>query len=267
MPSHDTPTPTPKRRRRLGVAALYFVLPLVVFAFTSLPGVNKLTPFLALGILAVLLTLRAMPRVREGLRPALWVLFVLALVGSSGWFFSPFFFALYLTGIGLGFLYAPGVVVAFALSLIATFAFSIGEVNPTADFLVLLSLFSVIPVTIVLRKSFLLVQQERKGILILETDEKASGITSLDTILQNRVNRVGVLLRQPITYLRQALSLLREGKLSEREYPEVLGRMEQAANECFTLVKEFERGATKNVFLREPPAGLRERSEQPKRPA
>lgn len=239
------------RRFRLGVTALYFFLPLAVFAFTSIPGLGSLTPFVALGLVAVLLTLRFAPKPRRNLRPILWTLLVLSLVGSTGWFFSPFFFALYLMGIGIGFLYTPMVAVAFTLALMTMFAFSVGEVNPTADFLTLLSLFSVIPITMALRKSFLLVQQERKGILILETDDKASGITSLDTILGNRVNRIGILLRQPLTYLRQAIALLNAGKFSDREYTDALGRMERAVDESFTLVKEFERGATKNVPLSE----------------
>lgn len=248
MTAHTNTPPRP-RRFRLGLAGAYFLLPLAVFAFTSIPGVTRLTPLLALALVALLLTVHFLPKVSRHLRIILWTLLVLSLVGSTGWFFSPFFFALYLLGIGLGFLYAPAVAVAFTLALIVMFASSIGEVSPTADFLTLLSLFSVIPITILLRKSFLLVQQEKKGILILESDSPETGITSLDAILANRVNRLGILLRQPVTYVRQGLALLEEGKLSDQEYQETLPRMIRAAEDAFTLVKEFESGATKNVLV------------------
>lgn len=246
---------------RLGSSVTYFLLPLVVFVFSSLPGVNRFMSVLALVAFGLLLILRFLPKVSAPWKVALWVLLVLALVGSTGWFYSPFFFALYLMGIGLGFLYTPITAVSFTLSLIILFAFSIGEVNPTYDFLTLLSLLSVIPVTIVLRRSFLLVQQAKKGILILETDEKTSGITSLDAILRNRINQIGILLRQPLTYVKQGLALLEEGKLADRELPEVLQRMRRAIDNLFTLVKEFESSTTKNELLgRTPP----EKSSRPK---
>lgn len=247
MPSNKTPTPF--KRLRFGIPALYFFLPIAIFGLTSLPWANTLTPFLALVIIAALLTLRFLPRVLGSVRLLLWTLLVLALVGSTGWFFSPLFFALYLLAIGIGFLYTPSTAVAFTLALITMFAFSVGEVSPTHDFLVLLSLLSVIPITIALRKSFLLVQQEQKGILILEGEERPSGVTSLEVILKNRVNQISIVLRQPLTYIKQGLALLEEGKLTEKEYPEVLQRMRRGTEELFTVVKEFEQGVTRNVLV------------------
>lgn len=239
----------------------YFLLPVGVFAASSLPGLNRILPFLALVLAGVLLALRFSARVRPTTKMLLWALVVLALVGSTGWFFSPFFFALYLLGIALGFLYSVEVAVAFTVALLTTFVFSgvVGEVSPTHDFLTLLSLLSVIPITIGLRRSFLLVQQAKKGILILEPDEKLpSGITSLDAILRNQVNRVGLLLRQPLTYVKQGLSLLAEGKLSEDEYQETLPRMRKSVEDLFTIVKEFESETTKNALI-----GRQQKSESP----
>ncbi|MDP3685797.1 MAG: hypothetical protein Q8R32_03120 [bacterium] len=233
-----------------------------IFLMTSIPGIKTLTPYLALALIGALLVLRFSHAVGPTTKVLLWTLVVLSLVGSTGWFFSPFFFALYLLGIALGFLYSVGVAVAFTLALLTMFASSIGEVSATHDFLTLLSLLSVIPITIGLRRSFLLVQQAKKGILILEPDERApSGITSLDAILRNHVNRVGVLLRQPLTYVKQGLSLLAEGKLSEPEYQETLPRMQKSVEDLFTIVKEFESETTKNVFM-----GRRQKPEAPESP-
>lgn len=255
-PMAPDPKPQHGRPARLGPPVLYFLLPIAVFSFTSIPGVSTLTPVLALVFVAALLALRFVPKASRSLHPVLWTLLVLALAGATGWFFSPFFFALYLIGIALGFLYTPGTAIAFTLSLLFLFAFSVGEVNPTADFLTLLSLLSVIPITIALRKSYLLVQQEKKGILILESEEGPQGVTSLEAILANQVNRIAICIRQPITYVRQGLDLLTAGKLTEREVPEVLTRMRRSADQLLTLVKEFERGVTRNI----PIAGSRERS-------
>lgn len=238
-----------KKSRSINRLLLYFFLPIVLFTFTSLPGVSGLTPFLAIGIIVLLLTLRFVPGMHRSVRTFLWILLVLSLVGSTGWFYSPFFFALYLAAVGLGFLYTPGVAIAFTIALMVLFAFSVGEVNVTYDFLTLLSLLSVIPLTLALRKSFLLVQQEHKGILILEDEHGKEGVTTLDAILANRVNRVGILLRQPITYIKQGLALLHDGKLSPPESQDVVHRMQRSTDELFTLVKEFERGTTKNTLL------------------
>lgn len=252
----------PKRPSGTLLPLWYFLLPVGVFLMTSLPGIKELTPYLALGLVGILVVLRFSPRVGPTTKVLLWTLVVLALVGSTGWFFSPFFFALYLLGIALGFLYSVGVAVAFTLALLTMFASSIGEVSPTHDFLTLLSLLSVIPITVALRRSFLIVQQAKKGILILEPDERLpSGITSLDAILRNHVNRVGVLLRQPLTYVKQGLSLLAEGKLSEQEYQETLPRMQKSIEDLFTIVKEFESETTKNIFM-----GRQQRPESEKSP-
>lgn len=227
----------------------YFLLPIVFFILTSLFGINRLVPLLALVLLAAIIGLRFVPGVSRRWHVLLWTLLVLSMVGSTGWFFSPFFFALYLMAIALGFIYTAGVAVAFTIALVMLFAFSIGEVNPTYDFMTLLSLLSVIPITLGLRKSFLLVQQEQKGILILESEDQHSGITSLDKVLQNSVNRIGILLRQPITYIRQGLAMLNGNTLSHEEATDVLKRMTRSSEELFTLIKEFERGATKNTLI------------------
>ena len=242
-------TTAPARTRRWGVATVYLVLPILVFLYTSLPYVNRFTPIISLLLLALALGARFAVKLPRKLTVAAWVLFVLTLMGSSGWFFSPFFFALYLAAIALGFMYTPMVTIGFTLGLLTIFASSVGEVSPTADFLTLLSLLSVIPITMVLRKSYLLVQQEKKGILILESEERDSGLSSLDAVLTNQVNKIAITIRQPITYIRQGMALLKENTLTAEEYPAVIERMSRAADEVFTLIKEFESDTTQNKLL------------------
>lgn len=236
-----------RKGNKTGIIILFILLPYAVFILSSIGGVNGLLPYIALLAVIGLLVARPLKLSAVG-KTVVWTVLVLCLLGSTGWFFSPFFFALHLLGIALGFLFTPVVTGGFILALFTLFFFSVGEVNATYDFLTLLSLLSVIPIAIGLRKSYLLVEQERKGILILE-GEKHEGITTLDSILANRVNRMSVLLRQPITYIRQGLALLRQGKLAGGELVDVSERMERSAEELSTMVDEFESGATKNTLL------------------
>lgn len=241
-------TPT-SRKYNLRLVLGYFILPFFFAMLSAVKFLNQLSLILPLIFLAIFCVYWFLPIKRPALTVLLATLLVLSLVSATGWFFSPFFFALYLTAIGLGFIYTPGIAISFTLSLILLFTFSMTGERATYDFLTLLSLLSVIPITIVLRKSFLLVQQEKKGILILEGGNNQVGITSLDNILANRINNIGATLRQPITYMKQAVSLLVSGTLSQEEVDEIMPRMQKSTEELFTLVKEFERETTNNKFF------------------
>lgn len=236
-------------KQRFGIPLTYLFLPLFMFIITSLPGLKSFVPFMSLVLVAAIIAARFISRAPFWLNTVLWVLLVLSLVGATGWFYSPFFFALYLLGIALGFIYTPLVATFFVIALILMFAFNVAEVNASYDFLTLLSLLTVVPITIALRRKFLILQQSRKGILILEQEGDEPGITSLDQVLKNRVNSIGTRLRQPLTYLKQGLALLDGNELTEEEFPDVLSRMRKAVEELFTLDREFERDSTKNNFM------------------
>jgi len=237
------------RKQNIFLVIGYFLLPVFFAILTAVKIFNKLSLILPIIFLAIFCVYWLLPIKRPALSVLLATLLVISLVSATGWFFSPFFFALYLTAIGLGFIYNPVVAISFTLSLVMLFTFSMTGERPTYDLLTLLSLLSVIPITIALRKSFLLVQQEKKGILILEGEKNQAGITSLDNILANRINNIGATLRQPITYVKQAVSLLVSGKLSKEEVDEIMPRMQKSTEELFTLVKEFERETTNNKFF------------------
>jgi len=80
---------------------------------------------------------------------------ILFLVASTGWFFSPFFFSLYLLAIFLAFVFPPPVSFGFVFTLVGLFSFNIGEIDLTYDFLVVLSLLTVLPLSFYLKKEYL----------------------------------------------------------------------------------------------------------------
>ena len=231
-------------------ATLFFLLPLVVLAWTSIPVLSSLTLHMALVLLLTVIGLQFIRKENLVLiKIALQVTTILFLVGATGWFFSPFFFLLYLVPLYLGFLYTPIVAFSFLTALLVIFSSSVGEVDIAYDIMTLVSLLLVIPLVIFLRRRYLSLRQASKDILILEKHGRHSGDSALEHVLQNRVNEIGTLLRQPVTYLKQGLMLFQEGKLTQEEMKDVNSRMFKAADELFTLIKEFERGATRHSLI------------------
>ena len=142
------------------ITAAYFLLPILFFLLSSVkPLAGAMYFFIAL-LCAALLLMKFIPQRTPQLAILIWAVFVCALVSSTGWFFSPFFFTLYLLGVGLSFIYPFRVSVVYTLSLIFIFLFS-GDVNGSFDIMVLLSLLSVIPISLALRRDFLQVQQQQ----------------------------------------------------------------------------------------------------------
>ncbi|MDO8512467.1 MAG: hypothetical protein Q7S57_04295 [bacterium] len=225
----------------------YFFLPILFFILSSVKPLNSLLYFVIALLCAALLLLKFLPKRTPQLAILLWAVFTCVVVSVTGWFHSPFFFALYLLGVGLSFIYPFRVSVVYTLSLIFIFLFS-GDVEGSFDIMLLLSLLSVIPISLALRRDFLKVQQDQKDILVLETGDDKNN-SALENLLQNSVNRVGVNLRQPVTYLKQGLAELEEENLSPKEAATMLKKMRDTVEEIFTIIREFEHGVTKNLFL------------------
>lgn len=171
---------------------------------------------------------------------------VLFLIGSTGWFFSPFFFALYLSVIALSFSVSLSVALAFAVTLVTIFAFNIGEVDPTYDFLVVLSLLTTIPLTIYLRKRYLKMQQAQKEILILK-QEKQAYIDKVDEVLSNVMTNFAVNLKQPINDIKQMA--YRMNKLSRQKEEQYRQRIISASDEALNNLNHFEEEATGHKLL------------------
>lgn len=232
---------------------LFFFLPLFALGITSIPVLTQYTLHLTLIFLMTSIALSFVKNPKLNLlKTSLNSFTILMLVGGTGWFLSPFFFLLYLLPIYLGFLYVPSVAFGFLAALLIIFAFSVGEVEISFDIMTLLSLLLVIPLVMYLRKKYLILKQTDKDILILQED---SGIKDTDTIaslLSNRITNLGVTIRQPLSFIKQAATVLLEEDISPKEATEYLKRIKKTAAESLQDIRDFEGDTSANEVLKNP---------------
>lgn len=247
--------------------SLFFFLPLLALGMSSIPVLTQYTLHIALVFLMIAIALSfAKNQKLNLLKTTINSLTILMLVGGTGWFLSPFFFLLYLLPIYLGFLYVPSVAFGFLSALLIIFAFSVGEVEVSFDIMTLLSLLLVIPLVIYLRKKYLILKQTDKDILILQED---SGIKDTDTIavlLSNRITNLGVTVRQPLSFIKQAATVLLEEDLSPKEATQYLKRIKVTAEESLKDIRDFEGETSANEVLKNPDGTDKEESKTIKKP-
>lgn len=172
----------------------------------------------------------------------LTLLTVLSVVAATGWFFSPFFFSLYLLTILLSFTFSTGASVAFVLTLIVLFSFNIGEVDLAYDYLVILSLLTTVPLSVYLRKEYMRLQESKKEILVLEK-EKKNFENQVDAVLANRINSFAINLRQPINDIKQITYMIQQ-ETTEQKRKKDWTRILSASEEALHMIKLFEEETT-----------------------
>jgi signal transduction histidine kinase len=172
---------------------------------------------------------------------------VLFLVGATGWFFSPFFFILYLLGITLALMYTPAISIGFIVTLVILFSFNIGEVDLTYDFLIVLSLLSTIPVGLFLRREYLKLKESAKEILILQHEHEKYR-NELEEVLANTMNNFAVNLRQPINDIKQLAFRIEKVKGKDEEKKDI-ERIIASSEEALRMLKNFEEKTTGKKLL------------------
>lgn len=205
---------------------------------------------IVMGIYSYLLTKRG--EVLSEHKPFLYLLlsFILLLVGSTGWFFSPFFFSLYLLAIFLAFTFSTAASLSFVVTLVILFSFNIGEVDLAYDFLVVLSLLTVIPISLYTRKEYLRLKEAEKDILILKKEHEKY-LSKVDEVLGNKINNFAANLRQPINDIKLlGYRLLKATKLPDlKKYSE---RLIFASEEALSVLKGFESETTGTTVVSTP---------------
>lgn len=237
-------------------AILIVALTLGIFALTKNPFIG---PFkLQLLLVSMLISaLYGYKLAREGKVLSqtqsfiyLFIATALLLVGATGWFFSPFFFTLYLLGITLALMYSPMVSMGFIITLVVLFSFNIGEVDLAYDFLIILSLLTTIPVGLLLRREYLKLKEKTKEILVLQHEHEKYR-NELEEVLSNTMNNFAVSLRQPLNDIKLlAFRLEKVGNKTEEEKDR--SRIIASSEEALRTLKKFEEETTGKKLLSTP---------------
>ena len=143
---------------------------------------------------------------------------------------------------------SPAVSAGFIATLVGLFSFNIGEVDLAYDFLIVLSLLLIIPLSIYLRKQFLKLKEAQKDILVLNSDQKREFQNKLEEVLANKVNNFAVEIRQPINDIKQ-LSYKLEASQTKEDFEERKKRIIASSEGALRMLKDFEEEATGKKLL------------------
>lgn len=223
---------------------------IVVFLLTTFTGTSTIVNSMFLLYIAIAFfgslyfpVARKNIRNKTVLSTYMLIIFVAMLfwVGVTGWFFSPFFYLLYLLAIVLSFILSPFATLLFVITLVGLFSPNIGSIDVTLDFITIMSLFSIVPITYYLQKEYLYLRQQEKKVLILE-EETQDLRNKVDEVLRNRVIKFAVNVRQPVNDMKQmAIFAQTEGK---EKIHTALKKIAKLGDESLSLIEDFEVSVT-----------------------
>jgi hypothetical protein len=167
---------------------------------------------------------------------------VLFWVGLSGWFFSPFFYLVYILSIAMAFIFSTFTSFSFLIVLSFLYFNNYSDIDLFLDLLMLMSFLLVIPVTYYLKRQYLYLKQKRKQILILE-EATVKTDSSVDKILANKVNRFATNIRQPVNDIRQIALHIKTVK-NQREVNTSLKKMADLGEKIIKDINAFEKKTT-----------------------
>ena len=186
--------------------------------------------------------------VRTGIFMYLLTAIILLVVAATGWFFSPFFFTLYLLALVLAFEFEPAVGIGFIAVLVGLFSLNVGEVDVAYDFLVILSLIAFIPLTLYLRREFLKLKEAEKEILVLRKTSSTPPAGIVEDILLNKIHNFSANLRQPINDIKQLTHhMVKHDARIERE--KLQERVLACSEEALRSLKKFEDETTGSISV------------------
>lgn len=238
----------------------YVIIPfltILVYSLTKIPLISflklhfTLLSFIALIIYGFILKKKMADRIEDRAFVYLLITSILFLVASTGWFFSPFFFVLYLLAVFLAFIFTPGVLISFVLLLTVLFSFNIGEVNLAYDFLVVLSLLTTIPLSLYLRKEYLHLKENEKKIVVLEKEQKEKYEDTIQKILANKISNFSADMRQPINDTKQlAFYIIKHH--DNKEFKDSLEKIIFSSEAAIKILTDFEKNTTGKSILSTP---------------
>ncbi len=169
-------------------------------------------------------------------------------IGITGWFFSPFFYFLYILAVMLAFMYSSFTTLLFVLVMLGLFLPNVGSIDLTVDIITMVSLVSVVPLTHFLQKEYLQLKQTQKKVLILE--EKSKDLKNkVDEVLMNKVTKFAVDIRQPVNDIRQVAMVAIKSK-SQKKLEDAIHKIIVLGKESLDQVDQFEQIVTGKKLLK-----------------
>lgn len=232
-------------------AVLVAVLTIVIFLITVVPQTRGyVNSMFVLYIVVASVGLLYYPMIRKhvsservlSLYGLVIFICIMLWVGVTGWFFSPFFYLLYLVAIVLSFIYSPLVTCAFTITLLGLFIPNVGSIDTTIDIITMLSLFSVVPLTYFLQKEYLRLKENEKKVLILD-DERKMLRNKVDEVLLNKIVKFSAQLRQPVNDMRQLALVARKHK-DPSKTSKAFSKIIELGEESLNRIEEFEEKVT-----------------------
>ncbi len=172
---------------------------------------------------------------------------VLLWVGITGWYFSPFFYLLYLLGVLYAFIFSPIVTFVFVAVLSFLFLPNVGSIDLSFDIVTLLSLFSMVPLTYYLQKEYLHLKESEKKVLVLERENQKYK-NKVEEVLSNQITRVSVDLKQPINDIKQTVLFLKRSEKTPKTMKH-LRKMEDLVADALSQLDTFETRTTGKKLL------------------
>ena len=162
---------------------------------------------------------------------------ILFLIGSTGWFHSPFFSYLYITAIAIAFLFDSLTSSLFVAVIIGVFLPHIGEKDLFLDILSLGSLLFLVPLSHYLSKKYLNLKVGEKKIMILEEDNKKTK-DSFEKIMTNKISLLAANIREPLNDIKQLAYYIKQTKKIEDE------KIISLVDKTVGIIDDFEKKAT-----------------------
>lgn len=227
------------------------LLTLGVYLLTTSPATKQIvSTFYLTYILLAVVGIAYWPFIRSTLsnelirKTYLLVVFVSLMlwIGVTGWFVSPFFYFLFLIAIVLGFVYSTFTTLLFVVVLIGIFLPNVGSIDFSLDFVTVLTLASVVPLTHFLQTEYLHIKQTENKILILKDEEKTIR-NQVDHVLANKISKFAVDLREPVNDVRQvALQAIKN--IQHKEAREAFHKIAILSRESLDQIEMFEEAST-----------------------
>lgn len=236
---------------------LVAIATLAIFIFTSNEALRVYVPLVSLFFVFIFVLVFCLHHFKifrfktDALKIVGYFFIALALlwVGSTGWFFSPFFYFLYVASIAMAFLYRSSIATSFVLVLIGILLPQIGSFDINYDILSLCLLLLVIPLSYILRKQYLNSKEKEKKILILQ-QEKSVYKNKVEEVLSNKIHKIGADIREPLNDIKQ-LSYVLE-KHTPKDKKTYIHRITASAQKALDKLNSFEQEATGNTFRKTP---------------